>query len=125
MVEVEVQMYYDEYERDYGDGFYPVFSYSKRMKSISILFEYDNEKQVWVQKTEEMIKGLDESCGDDLLELLNKKGGVKGVGIYSYCCISKFGILLIRNRNISRFYKRPMISGASSSGFSIISPLNK
>lgn len=125
MVEVEVQMYYDEYEREYGDGFYPVFSFGKRMKPVSIQFDYDNEKQVWVQKTEEMIKGLDDSCGDDLLQLLNQMGGVKGVGIYSYCCISKFGILLIRNRNISRFYKRPMISGASSSGFSRISPLNK
>lgn len=124
-----IQMYYDEYEKDYGDGFYPsLLLLNQNMKCISIEFEYNHEKQVWVQKTEDMIQGLDGSCGKELLQWLNEKGKVKGLGIYSYCSKSNYGTLLIsenENRYFSPIYKRPTISGASSSGFSTISPLKK
>lgn len=127
MLEVKVQMYYDEYERESGDGFYPLLSLVvETMKPVCIVFNYDEEAGVWVQTTEEMIKGLDGSCGKELLHLLNEKGGVNGVGVYSYCPLGNFGILLgEKDWSISPFYKRPMISGASSSGFSTISPLKK
>lgn len=91
---VSVEMYYDEYEKYDGDGFYPIIlsptssspSVEKKthLKKTVIQFKYHNILRSWIQKTEDMIRGLDGDYGKKLLEILNEKGGVNGKNIYSY-----------------------------------------
>lgn len=80
-----VLMYYDEYEKEHGDGFYPVlFSpCSVGWKEIMIEFEFAN--RIWRQKTEDMIYGLDCEIGSKLLNILNTRTNANGHTIYSYC----------------------------------------
>lgn len=86
---VSVEMYYDEYEKYDGDGFYPMILSSSVEKKINlkktmIQFKYHNILRAWIQKTEDMIRGLDGDYGKKLLEILNEKGGVNGENIYTY-----------------------------------------
>lgn len=91
LVIVSVEMYYDEYERYDGDGFYPMilsssFSVENRihLKKTMIEFKYNNIQKAWIQKTEDMIRGFDGNYGKKLLNILNEKGLVKGENIYTY-----------------------------------------
>lgn len=71
---VTIRMYYDAYEYDFGDGFFPYFSPITLVSGkTDISFELtliDNEL-VWTQKTEESIQGLDGNIGNELLNKLN------------------------------------------------------
>ena len=69
-------MYYDKYEEEYGDGFYPLLhKESSHLKLIEISFtEYKipDGEIVWKQTgSATWILGLDGSTGPDLLKLLN------------------------------------------------------
>ena len=102
-VSVSVLMYYDEYERYDGDGFYPIIlkpndsdnvKYAK-YKKVTIQFEYNYTNRRWKQSTEERITGLDGEYGTELLNRLNKEGNVNGLTIYSYCQKTRCGFLLL------------------------------
>ena len=74
-VPVQVIMYYDEYERKYGDGFYPqIDNFTETMDSWTkitfnkIIF---HNKKVWFQMNDGCINGLDGDCGTKLLYYLN------------------------------------------------------
>ena len=87
---VSVEIYYDEYEKYDGDGFYPIVilsSLSEKMihlKKTHIEFQYDKIQKAWIQKTEDMIRRLDGDYGKKLLNILNEKGVVNGENIYTY-----------------------------------------
>jgi hypothetical protein len=70
----EVEMFYDEYECNFGDGFYPLLEQNPALKSIHIQFI---KNDVWKQKTCGPIFGLDGSTGEDLLQLLNETESIK------------------------------------------------
>jgi len=103
-ISVSVLMYYDEYERYDGDGFYPIIlnpndpndaiKYAK-YNTVTINFEYNHENRKWTQSTEERITGLDGEYGKELLNRLNKEGNVNGLTIQSYCKIARGGFLLL------------------------------
>ena len=74
---VKSQMYYDIYEANFGDGFYPLlFNELGKLTQIDILFtEFQmlNGEIVWKQNDKiNPIIGLDGSTGIDLLGLLNE-----------------------------------------------------
>jgi hypothetical protein len=96
-------MYYDIYECEFGDGFYPqlllqnctnnssVMSAFSGYKSADIEFEltiYNNEL-IWVQNNEKNITGLDGNHGVDLLISLNSEMKVNAIKI-----INKYGDIL-------------------------------
>lgn len=65
-------MYYDPYEKEYGDGFYPITEKTGACSNkITIIFyiKYD----CWTQYSYPTIMGLDGDEGEKLLELLNTK----------------------------------------------------
>ena len=74
---VKSQMYYDIYEVNFGDGFYPLsFNESGTLTKINISFtefKMINGEFVWKQDDKiNPIMGLDGSTGIDLLDLLNQ-----------------------------------------------------
>jgi hypothetical protein len=81
---ISVTMYYDEYERIYGDGFYPQLNNNDPAltKQTEIIFKkmclgHINRGGIlipdmaWRQINEGCINGLDGNCGADLLTYLN------------------------------------------------------
>ncbi len=77
LITVIIKMYYDIYEANFGDGFYPLsFNESSTLTQIDILFtEFRmlNGEFVWKQYDKiNPIMGLDGSTGIDLLDLLNE-----------------------------------------------------
>ena len=76
MQTITTTMYYDEYEKEYGDGFYPLlYKESSHMKPVEISFvEYklSSTETVWKQTgSATWILGLDGLTGPNLLKLLN------------------------------------------------------
>jgi len=78
-----VQMWYDSYEADFGDGFYPQVEQDSGMVPIKVSFEYSELDNTWTQNYGMNIKGLDGNCGDLLIVLLNKQGGTSSNRIRS------------------------------------------
>jgi hypothetical protein len=75
--QIDVKMYYDEYEKYFGDGFYPLLQKEKQDNTqIIISFEYKNN--CWIQKSHDEINGLDGEIGKQLLEQLNREGNKEG-----------------------------------------------
>ena len=77
MQTITTTMYYDEYEANFGDGFYPLLDKeSSHMKPIEISFiEYklSSKETVWKQTgSATFILGLDGPTGPNLLKFLNE-----------------------------------------------------
>ena len=77
MQQLTTTMYYDEYEANFGDGFYPLLDKeSSHMKPVEISFiEYklSSTETVWKQTgSATWILGLDGPTGPNLLKLLNE-----------------------------------------------------
>lgn len=80
---VKVLAYYDDWEREYGDGFYPIWTeedknlchQNKTFVYFTLVDEFVIEQCkncfIWKQTTEKCIDGLDGDTGKDLLEALN------------------------------------------------------
>ena len=64
-----VIVYYDSYEKNFGDGFYPVLIFSHGYKQIIIDFRYSNG--AWRQDSGDNIHGLDGNGKIILLDILN------------------------------------------------------
>ena len=73
---INVKMYYDDYEKYFGDGFYPIIIENEKYTSIIISFQYKNN--IWKQITQDEIHGLDGDVGIKLLDFLNREGNEKG-----------------------------------------------
>jgi hypothetical protein len=74
---IRVKMYYDEYEKYFGDGFSPFFKEKEKEEKdenieIIISFRYNND--CWNQITQDEIYGLDGNIGKQLLDFLNSNG---------------------------------------------------
>ena len=81
-----IEMFYDEYECNFGDGFYPLLINEPALKNIQITFiqeliKYTGEI-VWKQKTCGPIFGLDGTTGPDLLNILNVSSAVNITKIF-------------------------------------------
>lgn len=70
-----IDFYYDSYEKDFGDGFYPLVKTNETiepaMKETTICFQLINN--IWKQTSGDMIYGLDGDNGKVLLDILNAK----------------------------------------------------
>lgn len=77
-----IDFYYDAYEKDFGDGFYPLVKTNEiiepTMKETTICFQLINN--IWKQTSNDSIYGLDGDNGKILLDILNAKHGVATVG---------------------------------------------
>ncbi len=71
-----IDFYYDSYEKEFGDGFYPLVKYEENRKTTmletQIQFTLD-QYRCWNQTSNDMICGLDGGHGKILLDLLNSK----------------------------------------------------
>jgi hypothetical protein len=65
-------MWYDKYEADFGDGFYPQVEQESGMEPISVSFQYTEWNKTWTQNNGKNIQGLDGNCGNLLISLLNQ-----------------------------------------------------
>ena len=78
---VHIELFYDSYEKVYGDGFYPVTEKCNTCSSNAIIaFELD-KNAYWKQTTYQSIKGLDGDQGEKVLQLIKTFTDVKGRGI--------------------------------------------
>jgi hypothetical protein len=86
---VEINVYCDWYERDFGDGFFPTLdvyndhSLNTEKFITTVNFVYNEEKNIWKQDKGYNIDGLDGNQGKTFIELLNKKGQVNAEKIYN------------------------------------------
>lgn len=71
--QITCDMYFDEYERELGDGFYPLMNNNTNLTTVSINFKYNKLLECWVQLNEDAIMGLDGDTGKELLFFLNNK----------------------------------------------------
>jgi hypothetical protein len=78
-MEQKIVLYYDSYEKDFGDGFYPVTEKNNTC-SKEIIITFLLKDQYWIQTNESIIFGLDGDEGKILLDKLNI-GTEKGIGI--------------------------------------------
>ena len=76
-------MYYDTYDKDSGDGFYPKFTFTTGICSCKnivisfILIHYTSKTDLaWKQYDNSPIYGFDKFTGSQLLESLNKEANV-------------------------------------------------
>ena len=78
-----ITLYYDQSEREFGNGFYPITEYKKGMIETTVGFELGIDmywRQAYVMLTN--ICGLDGDYGQKLLTILNSKdNGYTGIGI--------------------------------------------
>jgi hypothetical protein len=76
---IRVKMYYDEYEKYFGDGYYPFFKKNEEKdENIEIFISFRYMEDCWKQITPDAIYGLDGNIGKQLLEHLNSKGKQEG-----------------------------------------------
>jgi hypothetical protein len=76
---IRVKMYYDEYEKYFGDGFYPFFKEKEEKDENSeVIFSFRYNNDCWNQITQDEIYGLDGNIGKLLLERLNSNGQQNG-----------------------------------------------
>jgi|694.fasta_scaffold69227_4 hypothetical protein len=76
---IRVKMYYDEYEKYFGDGFYPFFKEKEEKDENSeVIFSFRYNNDCWNQITQDEIYGLDGNVGKQLLERLNSSGQQNG-----------------------------------------------
>jgi len=86
---VQINVYCDWYERDFGDGFFPTLTISEEHSLntekfiTTVSFVYIEEKNIWKQNKGYNIDGLNGNQGVSVLELLNKKGEVNATKIYN------------------------------------------
>jgi hypothetical protein len=64
-----ITLYYDSYEKMYGDGFYPCTTFVKGYELILTGFKHVNG--CWVQVTGDPITGFDGNERNNVLSLLN------------------------------------------------------
>ena len=77
-----VTLFYDEYEKENGDGFYPTLEKCTACTTeIIINFTIYKEHNVWKQMNNFNIDGLDGNDGETLLKQLNKLAGSNCVAI--------------------------------------------
>ena len=89
---VNVKMYYDEYEKYFGDGFYPFFQEKeKEMDKTEIVISFYYKEKCWIQINNEEINGLDGDMGKHLLDYLNREGIETGRMIKN-----NYGIIIFR-----------------------------
>jgi hypothetical protein len=69
MVIKYITLYYDSYEKTYGDGFYPSTTFVKGYESI--LTGFKNADGCWKQVTGDPITGFDGNERNNVLNLLN------------------------------------------------------
>jgi len=69
MVVKYITLFYDSYEKRFGDGFYPCAKYVKGWDSIIIGFKLIDG--CWQQVTGDRITGYDGNARDEILQLLN------------------------------------------------------
>lgn len=90
----KVDFYYDSYEKNYGDGFYPLVKtndeIASSMAKTTIKFTLDTDGY-WKQTSNDPIYGLDGDNGKILFDILNKqqtiqiiKGIRNSIGILIY-----------------------------------------
>ena len=81
----DIVMYYDEYERKFGDGFYPSPEPMGEEYSgvVSIFFKLDESDQSWSQVSGQPFDGLDGDYGIKLLNKLNDGELCPAIKIYS------------------------------------------
>jgi hypothetical protein len=76
---IRVKMYYDEYEKYFGDGFYPFFKEKEEKgENSEVIFSFRYNNDCWNQITQDEIYGLDGDIGKHLLERLNSSGQQNG-----------------------------------------------
>jgi len=78
---ISKQMYYDKYEYDFGDGFYPQLTPSEKNHVTLIYFQFIKERNVWKQIGDVSITGLDPPYGEELLKSLNSESGYEAIQI--------------------------------------------
>lgn len=85
---IRKKMYYDEYEKMYGDGFYPQLKPTSGIcmyKNIIISFKLINydfkDDFAWVQMDRSVIYGFDRNNGSELLNSLNREAQVNATKI--------------------------------------------
>jgi hypothetical protein len=66
-----VDLYYDVYEYEVGDGYYPYDKDDKISRDARQVHVFQKDKNSWIQLTGPNIQGLDGDGGIKLLELLN------------------------------------------------------
>ena len=77
---IMVKMYYDDYERRWGDGFYPQIVQGSLLNSTDVPFVQtiimmplqQKSAIAWIQINNGCIEGLDGNCGQELLQYLNQ-----------------------------------------------------
>ena len=79
---IPVTFFYDEYEKENGDGFYPVLEKCTACTTeITINFTVYEKHNVWKQINNFNIDGLDGNHGEILLKRLNTLAGKNCVSI--------------------------------------------
>ena len=79
---ISKQMYYDKYECEYGDGFYPQLLFVDGYADALMYFQFIQERNVWKQVGNDVpITGLDPPYGEELLTALNSESGVNAFKI--------------------------------------------
>jgi len=69
MVLKYITLYYDDYEKKYGDGFYPSTLFEKGYESL--LTGFKNANGYWIQISGDPITGFDGNEKNNVLKLLN------------------------------------------------------
>ena len=79
-----IDFYYDSYEKEFGDGFYPILQQSNgpvsSMIAVQIQFTLSSANY-WIQTSQDMIYGLDGEHGKLAFDLLTLKSGKPAFGI--------------------------------------------
>jgi hypothetical protein len=86
MATKSIKLFYDNYEKNFGDGFYPQTYSSKGLQEIVIEFVFIDG--CWKQNSEDPITGFDGNERNVILNLLNDNKN------YSSVILDKLGYLI-------------------------------
>ncbi len=80
---IKLELFYDKYESDFRDGFFPQLEKKTNMSKILITFKLGQDNISWNQIDEKIIDGLDGDFGKEILQKLNKLEGETATHIYN------------------------------------------
>ena len=78
---ISIKLYYDEYEYEFGDGFYPqLIPLTGQVHAFKlVIFQFIQERNIWKQafdSKQKAVAGLDPPYGEELLLALNAESGL-------------------------------------------------
>lgn len=103
---ISIKLYYDEYEYEFGDGFYPqLIPLTGQVHAFKlVIFQFIQERNIWKQafdSKQKAIAGLDPPYGEELLLALNAESGLAATSMATTSIENVYGKIIYVEKKLN------------------------